>query len=72
MLMIVVMMVLVVMVVIVVMLVVIVMLHLLHGGGKGVDTLHNVNYLLAVKLRPGSGDDGRVGVELAEHSGRGD
>ena len=54
------------------MLVVIVMLHLLHGGGKGVDVLHNVNYLLAVKLRPGSGDDGRIGVELAEHSGRGD
>lgn len=37
----------VIMIVIVVMLVVIVMLHLLHGGGKGVDTLHNVNYLLA-------------------------
>ena len=47
-------------------------LHLLHGGGQRVDTLHNVNYLLAVKLRPGSGDDGSIGVELAEHSGCGD
>lgn len=54
------------------MLVVVVVLHLLHGGGQRVDTLHNVNYLLAVKLRPRSGDDSSIGVELAEHSGCGD
>ena len=48
------------------------MLHLLHGGRQGVDALHNVDYLLAVKLVPGRGDDGRVGIELTEHRGRGD
>ena len=50
----------------------VVVLHLLHGGGQGVDALHNVNYLPAVELVPGRCYNGRVGVELAEHRARGD
>jgi hypothetical protein len=65
-------MVVVVVLVIVVMLAVVVMLHLLHGCGQGVNALHNVNDLLAVKLIPGSCYHGCVRVKLAEHSGRGD